>query len=120
MARRCEGELAAPSSDRQYRDVQLLASDEGCDFVAFLEHGLVEADRSAPAIGTRVGTDELIDVSVGDRSRVGAHAGKANCPRNSRSRADEEHFGDPRGSKNADVPGTPVRDVGQALKAEPG
>ena len=32
----------------------------------------------------------------------------------------EEHLGDPGGGKNADVPGTPVGDVGQLLEAEPG
>src|ERR1700678_1067679 len=76
MAHGCEGELAASSSDRQHRSIQLVAGDKDCKLVAFLEHGPVEADRSAPAVGTGVGADELVDVGVGDRSGGGAHGRK--------------------------------------------
>jgi hypothetical protein len=36
--RTTEGELTASSSDRQDRDVQLVAGDKRCDLIAFLEH----------------------------------------------------------------------------------
>jgi hypothetical protein len=55
-----------------------VAGDKGCDLVAFSEHGLVKADRSAPVSGTAVSTDKPVDVGIGDRSGVALMAGKAN------------------------------------------
>jgi len=80
-----------------------VASDKGCDLVAFLEHGQVEADRSAPVVGTGVSADEL--VGVGDRSGGGAHGPKGELSEEL-ALATGEELGDPGGCKNADVPGT--------------
>ena len=97
-----------------------MVCDKGCDLIAFFEHGLVEADRAAPAIGTRLGADELVDVGVGDCSGGGAQGRKGKLTEELTLTTGEEHLGDPGGGKNADVPGTPVGNVGQLFKAEPG
>src|SRR5450631_3289744 len=69
LAHRREGELAASGADRQHGHAQLAGRDQSGDLFAFLEHGPVEADGAAPAVGTGVGADELVDVGFGDRSR---------------------------------------------------
>jgi hypothetical protein len=108
------------SSDREYCHAELASGDSVHDLVAFFEHGLVQADRSAPAIGTGIGTHELVDVGVGDRSGGGAHGRIGELSKELALATGEEHLGDPGGGKNSDVPGIPVGDVGQLLKAEPG
>jgi hypothetical protein len=59
----------------------------------------VEADRSAPAVGTGVGADELVDVGVGDRSGGGAHGRKGELSEELAFATGEEHLGDPGGGR---------------------
>jgi hypothetical protein len=120
LAHRCEGEFTASGSNCLHRHAQFVSGDESCNVFALLEHRLVEANRSAPAVGAGVGAYELVDVSFGDRCWCHAHGWEDELSKELALAASEQHLGNMRSDKNADVPGAPVCDVGQPLRAEPG
>ncbi|MBK3579736.1 hypothetical protein JHN63_39290 [Streptomyces sp. MBT65] len=105
-------------ADREYGHGQTVCAGESLDFGALAQHRLVEADRSAPAVGARVSAGELLDVGVGDRSGGRAQGGECELSQEFAFAAGQEHLGDAGGGKNADVPGAALGDVGQRFDAE--
>jgi hypothetical protein len=86
LTHRCEGELTASGSNRQHGHAQLVGGDESCNVFALLKHRLVEADRSALAVGAGVGAYELVDVGFGDRSWGCAPGWECDTVRGTRAR----------------------------------
>ena len=90
------------------------------NFVAFLEHGAVQAACPAEAVRAREGAREFVDVLVGDGAVGRAHGGIGVALQELSLTAGEQHLGDPGGGQHADVPGAAVGHIGEHLQSEPG
>src|SRR5690242_17634513 len=92
----------------------------GPDFGALPEHRPVEAGRSAPAAGARVGAGELVDVGAGDRSRGRAHRRERELSQELALAAGEQHFRDAGRGENADTPAAPWATSASISRPNPG
>ncbi len=112
------GKGSTTGSDCEHLCVDFVRLRECLDLRTFLQHGLIETDRTTPAVWPRIGPDEFIQIR--DRDGIGycTHRRVRDLCQEVAFPTRKQHLGYARSSQKADVPSPTMRDICEAFQAK--